>query len=267
MKCIFCKKDSTESKSIEHIIPESLGNKEHTLEKGVVCDQCNHYFSIKIEKTLLESAYFKHIRHHNDIQSKKGKIPSIQGVIGGGVDIIKETSGNISLNISSDKVISGIKSGRIKHMLVPIVESPQLNDKIMSRFLAKVAIEILASRFQDIDDWNSEIVDNKELDCLRNYARFGNNSKFWEYHQRRIYEETDRFFETRYSNEPYEILHEIELKYLCDNSLFLIVVIMGIEYVLNYTNPEITDYIKWLDENNHIVPFEQAEKISQNHYL
>lgn len=27
MNCIFCKKDSTNSKSVEHIIPESFGNK------------------------------------------------------------------------------------------------------------------------------------------------------------------------------------------------------------------------------------------------
>lgn len=32
--CIFCNQDSTESKSIEHIIPESLGNDELILDKG-----------------------------------------------------------------------------------------------------------------------------------------------------------------------------------------------------------------------------------------
>ncbi|HET8891812.1 MAG TPA: HNH endonuclease [Candidatus Angelobacter sp.] len=28
-RCIFCKNDSSGSRSIEHILPESLGNKEH----------------------------------------------------------------------------------------------------------------------------------------------------------------------------------------------------------------------------------------------
>lgn len=38
--CIFCNQDSTESKSIEHIIPESLGKDELILDKGIVCDKC-----------------------------------------------------------------------------------------------------------------------------------------------------------------------------------------------------------------------------------
>jgi hypothetical protein len=52
MNCIFCHKISDNSQSIEHIIPESLGNKEHTLWKGAVCDKCNNYFATKMEKEL-----------------------------------------------------------------------------------------------------------------------------------------------------------------------------------------------------------------------
>lgn len=51
--CIFCNQDSTESKSIEHIIPESLGNDELILDKGIVCDKCNNYFSREIENPVL----------------------------------------------------------------------------------------------------------------------------------------------------------------------------------------------------------------------
>ena len=40
MECIFCHKDSSPSKSIEHLIPESLGNKHHVLPTGYVCDEC-----------------------------------------------------------------------------------------------------------------------------------------------------------------------------------------------------------------------------------
>ena len=43
--CMFCHKDSSSSKSVEHIIPESFGNKHHYLPKGYVCDKCNNYFS------------------------------------------------------------------------------------------------------------------------------------------------------------------------------------------------------------------------------
>lgn len=40
MQCVFCHKNSVASKSVEHIIPESLGNKHHFLPKGYVCDEC-----------------------------------------------------------------------------------------------------------------------------------------------------------------------------------------------------------------------------------
>ena len=71
MKCIFCKKDSSNSKSVEHIIPESLGNKSHILPKGIVCDSCNNYFAIKIEKKVLDKPYFKNVRYRNLITTKK----------------------------------------------------------------------------------------------------------------------------------------------------------------------------------------------------
>lgn len=54
MNCLFCKRDSSTSRSVEHVIPESLGNKEYVLPRGMVCDKCNQYFAIKIEKPLLE---------------------------------------------------------------------------------------------------------------------------------------------------------------------------------------------------------------------
>lgn len=73
MQCIFCHKDSSTSKSVEHIIPESLGNKHHYLSKGYVCDDCNHYFAVKIEKELLAQPYFVSMRSRNGILTKKGK--------------------------------------------------------------------------------------------------------------------------------------------------------------------------------------------------
>ena len=75
MKCIFCKHISDDSKSVEHIIPESLGNTKNVLPRGVVCDKCNNYFSRKIEQPLLGQPFFKNLRGRNWIESKKGKIP------------------------------------------------------------------------------------------------------------------------------------------------------------------------------------------------
>ncbi|NQT57160.1 MAG: hypothetical protein HQ551_13135, partial [Desulfobacteraceae bacterium] len=75
MKCIFCKQDSNDCVSVEHILPESLGNIEVILAPGVVCDKCNNYFSREIEKPLLSSGIFRLLRNDKQIPSKKGKIP------------------------------------------------------------------------------------------------------------------------------------------------------------------------------------------------
>lgn len=72
--CIFCHNDSSTSKSAEHIIPESLGNKEYILPTGYVCDTCNNYFSIKIERDLLTQPYFVSMRFRNEILTKKGNL-------------------------------------------------------------------------------------------------------------------------------------------------------------------------------------------------
>lgn len=256
MRCIFCKRKSTNSKSVEHVIPESLGNKEHILEKGVVCDTCNQYFARKVEKKILETPYFKHVRHRNNIESKKRKIPKINGVIGGNVELGRDRYGNSFIEVPNQKILDGITSGQITSMIVPSIDDPRPNDKNMSRFLAKVAIEMLALRFFPSKGWNEEIVDKEELDPIRNYARIGDKPRFWEYSQRRIYAETDRFFNPEISNEPYEVLHEFDIKFLRDGQLFLILVIMGIEYVLNFMNPDISEYRRWLIENQQRSPIE-----------
>ena len=74
IRCIFCKTNSGDTKGIEHVIPESLGNIEHVLPKGAVCDRCNNYFGTKIEKQLLEQPYFINVRHRNLIPSVKSSL-------------------------------------------------------------------------------------------------------------------------------------------------------------------------------------------------
>lgn len=75
MICIFCKQNSSTSTSVEHIVPESMGNKQHILPVGMVCDKCNQYFALKIEKKVLETEFFTNIRFRNGIESKKKKYP------------------------------------------------------------------------------------------------------------------------------------------------------------------------------------------------
>jgi len=83
MRCIFCKSDSAASRSVEHIIPEALGNIDHVLPRGIVCDTCNNYFARKIEGPLLESAWFRHVRSRQFNPSKRGLVPPMTGTFPG----------------------------------------------------------------------------------------------------------------------------------------------------------------------------------------
>lgn len=248
MKCIFCKNLSDNCVSIEHIIPESLGNKEHVLPKGVVCDTCNNYFAVKIEKPLLELPYFRSARFRNDIENKKGRPTLDKGIMGGIVSVGKDEHG---LHIISENptVAKGIIDGSIKHMILPYNSEPEINNINISKFLCKAALESLIYRVEPVQEWLDEITEHPQLDTIRNYVRYGSKPKFWEYHQRRIYQEGDEFFNENVSSETYEILHEFNFFYSDEGELFYVLVIMGIEFAVSLSSEEISGYRKWLVQN------------------
>ena len=125
MQCIFCHKDSSTSKSVEHIIPESLGNKHHFLPKGYVCDECNHYFAIKIEKELLSQPYFVSLRFRNEILTKKGKLVRQKMIFPGALkctDVVMQTTENgIVASFDDDELYEAIKAGKTSKMIAPYI--------------------------------------------------------------------------------------------------------------------------------------------------
>jgi hypothetical protein len=266
MRCIFCKQVSDNSTSVEHIIPESLGNCEHILFKGIVCDSCNKYFAVKIEKPVLENPYFISVRHRNFIKNKKNSIPSERAFIAGDTNVfIDVNDGSHSIIIEDSNTINKIINGKVTSMIVPFYNSPDLNDRDMSRFLGKMALECLAYRGKENLEWLNEITDKSELDDLRFYVRFGNKPDFWKYNQRRIYNEEDMFLDEKYGQEPFEILHEFTLVYTDSLELYFVINIMGIEYAINFGEPNIDGYKKWLMENNNASPlFDPLEKVLSN---
>ncbi len=74
-ECIFCKSTTNSFNSVEHIFPESLGNKEKILGKGFVCDTCNNETLSKLDAELLDFEGIKFMRTMNGIESKSGKVP------------------------------------------------------------------------------------------------------------------------------------------------------------------------------------------------
>ncbi|MEA3187563.1 MAG: hypothetical protein QOD99_1393 [Chthoniobacter sp.] len=132
MRCIFCKSQSESSRSVEHIIPESLGNLDHTLPGGVVCDSCNNYFARKVEKPVLDSPMMRLLRSDRQIPNKRRRFPTFE----------------------------------------PCEPPNLPDYRLMSRFLTKAALEALAFKTLSVPESNMEIVDKVELDDLRAYARY-----------------------------------------------------------------------------------------------
>ena len=75
MKCIFCSEKGPYN-TVEHIIPESLGN-DDTLLANCVCDKCQDYFGREIENFVLNKTSFAFWRVWYGIKSKKRNLPSI----------------------------------------------------------------------------------------------------------------------------------------------------------------------------------------------
>lgn len=269
MDCIFCHSISDNSKSIEHIIPESLGNKESTLWRGAVCDKCNNYFAIKIEKELLSQPYFISLRYRNFILTKKSR--NVQDKV-----LFCHPSGvnqaNTEICIVNDKLVLSfavddqitkyLKEGKVKEVVSPIYLEPEPNNYTLSRFLTKCALEFFLFRMEMKNATElSKVLKEAQYNSIRKYARYGKGCKFWHYHQRRIYGEGDHFRGMQ-GGITYEILNEMD--FLCIKSgeetisgqliiyteLYFVLVIMGIEYVIDMSCPEIDGYELWLKNNN-----------------
>lgn len=260
MKCIFCKNNSSNSKSVEHIIPESLGNKKNILSKGIVCDSCNNYFGNKIEKNVLEMPYFKSLRSRIMIENKKGKIPRISAFTKNKeeVEITFSLNGDNTLEVlyKDEKTLETLLSHN--EIYVPFIPEPPENDLLISKFIGKIAIEALVKRVSSVEDWQNDFIENESLDQLRDFVRYGKGYSIWPYYIRRIDGENQIKYDKK-SNKFFEKLNEYDFLIpdnpsIHDNiykidDLYFVMGIMGIEYTINLTNAGLNRYITWLSEN------------------
>ncbi len=267
MRCIFCKNDSSTSKSVEHIIPESLGNKEHILQPKIVCDKCNQYFSIKIEKPLLEQPYFRNLRYEQAIRNKKGNYIPEKGFLvhpqGGLIELSRDKNGEPIVLFNNEKVIETFKSLKRGEIIYPYFDLPDKDDKIISRFLGKIGLEDIASMLPIDSKEYEEFIDHRDFETIRNYVRYGKPDIVWPYNLRRIYPAEKDFFE---SGIGYQTIHEYMILHTEQNELYLVLAIFGVEYCLNLGGPELEGYEVWLQNHKFKSPLDpemcSVEKMS-----
>ena len=144
--------------------------------------------------------------------------------------------------------------------------------KTMSRFLAKCAYEYFLYNMgkEKYDLCVQELLckESDILKSLREYARFG-KGEYWQYNQRRIYSEGHLSF-MEGENRCFEKLHEMKLftkeyKRLPNGNVeaefYFVMAISGIEYAICLSDPDISEYRKWLKANNDKSPLEDEKEV------
>jgi len=138
--CIFCLCEKEDQRSVEHIIPESLGGGDlAVLPNDTVCDSCNHYFGAKIESKVLRDYPFNVLRLFSGVRTKKKSWAALNHPIGK----LKASPYDriIGLDPSDDETEHRLLAGnRTQFRIIAETENPLL----MCRFLLKVALECVA---------------------------------------------------------------------------------------------------------------------------
>ena len=135
-------------------------------------------------------------------------------------------------------------------LVLPFTESPP-TDRVISRFLAKMALEALAHRLLDYPEGVSYLVDEPQLDELRNYARRGQAAE-WPHHSRRIYQPEETHHEP--DGASYQTVHEFDFLVTPLSEWFFVFALFGLELTINIGGPEIEGYHAWLRENDDASP-------------
>ncbi len=180
MPCLFCTSEGPFS-TLEHVIPESLGNDDLIL-KGHVCDKCQHYFGTEVEQFVLNKTPIAAWRAMLGTTTKKGKRPKVdlsqpreqRGILPCVSpyhdDIAFELQADESVAITmSEELVGQVERGersQFSFVLTPHVLY------MMGRFLCKVGLELVC--IVDPADARSA-----RYDVARKYARFGPWNPLW----------------------------------------------------------------------------------------
>lgn len=192
-KCIFCLNEGDMFHTIEHIVPESLGNTDDVLT-NCVCDKCQNYFGKEIENYVLAKTPFGFWRtiagthtkrgkapFFNPSQSscQKGNMPDFHPYTDNGF-IIHPVDGEsiIEAEFTDKSLFESISNGERNSF--KMVMTPKMLI-YMGRFLGKIALEYWYTAYGDD-------VYRKDFDDLRQYVRNGTTKYLWPILQSRLSE-------------------------------------------------------------------------------
>jgi hypothetical protein len=180
--CLFCNSYGP-YKTIEHIIPESLGNDDLILSDDV-CDSCQNYFGKEVENFVLSKTPFAFWRTYLGIRKKRGDLPSVDLSLPkkrkGRLPNVHPESDDIGLRahangsteivpgneVLREDMLSGKKRGRLNLVLTPLML------QMIGRFLCKIGIELICLS-------DSNLARSAKFEQARNYARSPKPKELW----------------------------------------------------------------------------------------
>lgn len=139
--CLFCKSKKNSFQGEEHIIPESLGNNELILKKGVVCDKCNNGVLAGLDQALVEFDPILFFRTFHGVKSKKNKVP-VSGFNTMKMDNPTGGHVNIKLDKMTKKYFEKTPEGFRLHWRGKRRMGAK-NVKILARALYKIGLEVV----------------------------------------------------------------------------------------------------------------------------
>lgn len=168
--CLICgNQNATEFTSVEHIIPESMGNDILIVEKGWICDRCNNIFSV-FEKVIQEKTIFGIQRCINGNVNKKGEPTKAKNnYINWTAD--PQKPGTAKLKITNKGAPIRI-DGNSFEMMIPVIDK---NNKYITKFLIKIGLELLL-----LNKYYKNEVDNKAFERAKTYI-LGLMDEDWPY--------------------------------------------------------------------------------------
>lgn len=169
MSCIFCNSEENQG-TIEHIVPESLGNKHYTLPAGCICKTCNNKFS-RFEKEAISNSIIGFEKTRFAIKSKKGKTPSSKVE---DIEFAGDEQGRKDIvtlkGVKTEDIKSFDPKTKIMQVVVPGFEK---NDVQIGKFLLKIGFESLYKS-------RKQIFNSKDFSELLNYLGNKTNND-WPY--------------------------------------------------------------------------------------
>jgi hypothetical protein len=176
MNCLFCNKNGPYN-TIEHIVPESLGNKRLLLIEQI-CDSCQAYLGKEVERYVLQRSPIGAWRVFAGIETKNGKPPTFsfrqpnrnKGHLPDShfanddtISLSISEEGEHEFDIEDEQVLKAVADGTKTEFR--LVLTPKMLH-MMGRFLGKVGLEILARDHPDFARSDS-------FDKMRRFVRFG----------------------------------------------------------------------------------------------